>query len=106
MSIAAKNKHEDAWQKCLDYLKSELSSLVFDTWIKPLQAKFEQNEWVLFAPNEFVKETIQKKYLPAMMPFLGIVRIQIGHVKQAVLKEPERGLKRFESNLNAVFSFD
>ena len=64
MSDTEISTSENAWQACLSRLQDALSPLVFDTWIKPLQAKFEKKQWILFAPNDFVKETVKEKYLP------------------------------------------
>ncbi|MCM5704668.1 chromosomal replication initiator protein DnaA [Larsenimonas salina] len=53
------------WQKCLDYLQDELSSQQFNTWIRPLQAEAveDANEVELLAPNRFVRDWVNDKYL-------------------------------------------
>jgi chromosomal replication initiator protein len=54
---------EVVWQKCVDCLQEELPSQQFNTWIKPLRAKAEGEQLHLFAPNRFVKEWVDDKFL-------------------------------------------
>ena len=54
---------EVVWQQCVDYLQRELPSQQFNTWIKPLQAETDGAELHLFAPNRFVKEWVDDKFL-------------------------------------------
>jgi chromosomal replication initiator protein len=54
---------EVVWQKCVDCLQEELPSQQFNTWIKPLRAETEGGRINLFAPNRFVKEWVDDKFL-------------------------------------------
>jgi chromosomal replication initiator protein len=54
---------EVVWQKCVNCLQEELPSQQFNTWIKPLRAEEEGKELHLFAPNRFVKEWVDDKFL-------------------------------------------
>jgi len=51
------------WEKCLDCLQDEFPSQQFNTWIRPLQAQFNDNKLVLLAPNRFVLDWILEKFL-------------------------------------------
>lgn len=51
------------WQKCIDCLQEELPSQQFNTWIKPLRAETDDGRLNLFAPNRFVKEWVNDKFL-------------------------------------------
>ncbi|MDV6318407.1 chromosomal replication initiator protein DnaA [Chromohalobacter sp. HP20-39] len=52
------------WQQCLNFLQDELSSQQFNTWIRPLQAENgDANELCLLAPNRFVRDWVNDKYL-------------------------------------------
>lgn len=51
------------WQTCLEQLAKEIPEQQFNTFLKPLQAKFQANELILFAPNYFVKDWIKDKFL-------------------------------------------
>ncbi len=52
------------WEHCLDYLKDEIPEKKFNTWIRPIHAKLQQNKLELLAPNKFVKEYISDNFLP------------------------------------------
>ena len=54
---------ENFWPACLARLEQELNAQQFNTWIKPLTARFEQDSLRLFAPNRFVRDWIKAKYL-------------------------------------------
>ena len=50
------------WEKCLQHLEEELPSQQVNTWIRPLQAQFENDELCLFAPNRFVLDWVADNY--------------------------------------------
>jgi len=51
------------WDRCLDRLQSELSQQQFNTWIRPLHAVEEGNRLRLLAPNRFVKDWINDRFM-------------------------------------------
>jgi len=53
------------WQQCVDCLQVELPSQQFNTWIRPLQVDSETSlgQLKLFAPNRFVKDWVNDKFL-------------------------------------------
>jgi chromosomal replication initiator protein len=51
------------WQKCLDCLQDEFPSQEFNTWIRPLQAELVDSRLMLFAPNRFVIDWINERFL-------------------------------------------
>ena len=52
------------WEKCLGYLQAEFPPQEFNTWIRPLQVmEAEAGRLLLLAPNRFVLDWINKKYL-------------------------------------------
>ncbi len=53
----------DIWQECISQLKSELSAGDFSTWLRPLQADFNNSTLFLYAPNKFICQWIRNKYL-------------------------------------------
>lgn len=55
---------ESLWQRCLERLQDSISSQLFNMWIRPLQIQVSEDGLVLFAPNQFVKEWVQKNYQP------------------------------------------
>jgi chromosomal replication initiator protein len=51
------------WQKCVHFLQDELPSQQFNTWIRPLQASGDNGRLRLLAPNRFVKDWVNDKFM-------------------------------------------
>jgi chromosomal replication initiator protein len=51
------------WHQCLDRLQEELPSQQFNMWIRPLQAEVEGIQLRLLAPNRFVLDWVNEKFL-------------------------------------------
>lgn len=51
------------WEKCLGSLQDEFPSQQFNTWIRPLQVEHSGQKLVLFAPNRFVLDWINERFL-------------------------------------------
>lgn len=50
------------WQRCAKLLEEEYPPLLFNTWLRPLQAKYQDNHLVLLAPNKFIVEWIKQNF--------------------------------------------
>ncbi|MBT4941723.1 MAG: chromosomal replication initiator protein DnaA [Candidatus Magasanikbacteria bacterium] len=59
------------WEDCLSALKSDLTEIQFNTWIKPLSAVEDEHSQTLtlLAPNKFVVSWVQKNYLDQIKAF-------------------------------------
>ena len=51
------------WQQCLERLQDELSSQQYNTWIRPLQANQDESALKILAPNRYVRDQVQDRYL-------------------------------------------
>ncbi|MBW3568121.1 MAG: chromosomal replication initiator protein DnaA, partial [Proteobacteria bacterium] len=51
------------WKRCVEALGAELSEQDLNTWIRPLQAEENGNQLRLLAPNRFVLEWVQDRFL-------------------------------------------
>ncbi|MCP4273496.1 MAG: chromosomal replication initiator protein DnaA, partial [Gammaproteobacteria bacterium] len=51
------------WQSCLTSLQAELPVQQYSTWLRPLQSNENDSSLTLFAPNLFVQDWVQDKYL-------------------------------------------
>ena len=51
------------WQKCLKELQTEISVSDFNIWITSLHAEKEGETLYLLAPNDQVRDQVQKKFL-------------------------------------------
>ena len=118
------------WEKCVGFLKGELTPAEFNTWILPLQAIEEGRRVRLFAPNRFVKDWVHKSYQDRILEVCGRLSegevqeltFEIGSLRSADVSEarsvssiPPRndilpvetsGHSRTDSNLNPDFTFD
>jgi len=50
------------WEQCINFLKIDLTSSEYNTWILPLQSTEYENLILLYAPNRFVKDWVQQHY--------------------------------------------
>jgi len=57
------------WENCLNYLKTQVNSQEYNTWIRPLQAVENKDNIVLLAPNRFVIDWVNKKYLEIIISY-------------------------------------
>ena len=57
------NTSPEVWQRCLISLEDELSVQQFNTWIKPLANQLNNNSLQLLAPNRFIRDWVQDKFL-------------------------------------------
>jgi len=51
------------WHQCLEVLKEEFPAQQFNTWLRPLQPHLQETQLELFAPNRFVMDWVNQKYL-------------------------------------------
>jgi len=58
------------WTRCLTRLEDELSSQLFSTWIRPLQAVQKGQTLSLFAPNRFVMEWVRDRFIERISEIL------------------------------------
>ena len=74
----------DAWPRCLERLEAELPAEDVHTWLKPLQARRQDSRTVLYAPNAFVRDEVESRYLQRIRELLahfagsGDVQLEIG----------------------------
>ena len=113
------------WKSCLERLEGELSPQQFNTWIRPLQAIEHNNDICLLAPNRFVLDWINEKFLGIIKNKLQEitngdecqVKVEVG--SHAVTTLPPRGapatgapaqgkqyLRKHSDNLNPDFIFN
>lgn len=107
------------WHKCLGRLQDELSSQQFNTWIRPLQVRQDEDALRLMAPNRYVKNQVQVAYLDRISELLEQlgdpanpvdVRLDIGHADefepQPLRADGSGGQPDAIHRLNSEFTFD
>ncbi|WP_405119544.1 chromosomal replication initiator protein DnaA [Pseudomonas leptonychotis] len=60
----------ELWQQCVELLRDELPAQQFNTWIRPLQVEAEGDELRVYAPNRFVLDWVNEKYLGRLLELL------------------------------------
>jgi len=60
----------ELWQQCVELLRDELPAQQFNTWIRPLQVDGDSEELRVYAPNRFVLDWVNEKYLGRLMELL------------------------------------
>jgi chromosomal replication initiator protein len=60
----------EIWQQCVELLRDELPAQQFNTWIRPLQVEAEGDELRVYAPNRFVLDWVNDKYLSRLIELL------------------------------------
>ena len=84
------------WQRCLTQLENELSDQELNTWVRPLQAHVVDGTLCLMAPNIFVSNWVNDKYIPRIRelvsnladPEASHVDINVGHSHANTPKGP------------------
>ncbi|MEQ8288478.1 MAG: chromosomal replication initiator protein DnaA [Gammaproteobacteria bacterium] len=113
------------WKRCLERLEGELTPQQFNTWIRPLHAVENDQSIRLLAPNRFVLDWINERYLGRIEEMLKeleqelVLKLEIGskagqEEQQPSKPAPVTTLRRetnsrpvkHSSNLNSSFTFD
>lgn len=68
---------EPLWDKCLEKLQDDIPIKQFSTWIRPLQAELKGNTLILFAPNQFVLDWVNERYMSQIREALSKVSEKI-----------------------------
>ena len=87
----------DAWPRCLERLEAEFPAEDVHTWLKPLQARSHDSATVLYAPNAFVRDEVQSRYLSRIRELLAHyagsreVLLEIGSLPRAAAPPGDAG---------------
>ncbi|HEY9278016.1 MAG TPA: chromosomal replication initiator protein DnaA [Methylotenera sp.] len=86
----------ELWQQCVELLRDELPAQQFNTWIRPLQVEASSDELRVFAPNRFVLDWVNEKYMGRLLELLNersdgmapAISLLIGSKRAAVTRTP------------------
>ncbi len=92
----------ELWQQCIDLLRDELPAQQFNTWIRPLQVEADGDELRVYAPNRFVLDWVNEKYLSRLLELLSerstgpapALSLLIGSKRTAAAALPSASLAR------------
>ena len=98
------------WKKCTEELSKVLSEKEMRTWINPLAVKYSESGIKLLAPNKFMKDEIEKKFMEQIMVVVGQVgtNMDVSLNVESIVK-PEKTVEAprgFKTNLNKDMNFD
>ena len=83
----------DPWRHCLNRLGGDIPQQQFNTWIRPLQAEWQESGLVLAAPNRFIRDFVAEKYLPMISSYLlDVVPPAAAHASVTVAGAPPAGV--------------
>ena len=60
----------ELWLQSVDFLRDELPAQHFNTWIRPLQVETVGDELHIFAPNRFVLDWVNDKYINRLLELM------------------------------------
>lgn len=95
----------ELWQQCVDLLRDELPAQQFNTWIRPLQAEADGDELRVYAPNRFVLDWVNEKYLSRLLELLSeratglvpILSLLIGSKRTSASAHPSAAVARAQN---------
>ncbi|MEN4904165.1 chromosomal replication initiator protein DnaA [Luteimonas sp. TWI1416] len=118
----------DVWPRCLQRLEAEYPAEEVHTWLKPLQARADAQATVLYAPNAFVRDEVQARYMPRIRELLAHfaghdeVSLQVGSLPRAAAPPPPHAapaafgesrsstpaapIEAFAGNMDSHYTFD
>ena len=73
------------WTKCLEELKREVPEVQFNTWVRPLTVMEDGAEFVLCAPNRFIRDFVEEKYSTTISQCLAAVNSEASSVSIRVV---------------------
>ncbi|HHX36170.1 MAG TPA: chromosomal replication initiator protein DnaA [Gammaproteobacteria bacterium] len=86
----------ELWLQSVDFLRDELPAQHFNTWIRPLQVEAVGNELHIFAPNRFVLDWVNDKYLNRLLELMA--ERNDGNVPSIALQIGSKGKARTPSS--------
>ena len=92
----------ELWLQSVDFLRDELPAQHFNTWIRPLQVEAVGDELHIFAPNRFVLDWVNDKYINRILELMA--ERNNGEVPPIALQIGSKGKARssFASAANPV----
>src|SRR5690554_3564641 len=123
-AVGMSNVHMDPWPRCLERLEAEFPVEDVHTWLRPLQAARRDDATVLYAPNAFVRDAVNERYMPRIRELLGFfgsggdVSLEIGSLPRAAgpvrptatatatAASAAAGGAAFHGNLDNHYTFD
>jgi chromosomal replication initiator protein len=92
---------ENFWSTCLGRFEKDLSAQQFNTWIKPLTHKVQNDTLLILAPNRFVQQWVKDRFLSKIISYANEILetpIQIDVVLMDQIEAAKQQLKNEENH--------
>ncbi len=73
------------WTQCLEELRREVPEVQFNTWVRPLTVMEDGADFVLCAPNRFIRDFVEEKYSATISQCLAAVSTEASLVSVRVV---------------------
>ena len=73
------------WTQCLEELRREVPEVQFNTWVRPLTVMEDGADFVLCAPNRFIRDFVEEKYSATILQCLAVVSTEASLVSVRVI---------------------
>lgn len=108
---------QSIWQQCLGKLADEMSVDQYDTYIKPLQVRVDDESVDIYAPNIYVEEQVRLAYLQRISDLISqisgndeqmdiILHVGDNDGPRPLAAGPHGSKPRIAHNLNEEFNFE
>ncbi len=97
-SLGEKILPEVMWEQCIDRLQHEIPAKQFNTWIRPLHAARSGACMRLVAPNRFIRDFVNERFMPRIAELL--VELNPGEAVGVVVEVDRPGMMTPDMNLN------
>jgi len=102
----------ELWQQCVELIRDELPTQLFNTWIRPLQVEGDSADLRIYAPNRFVLDWVNDKYLGRLLELMDehsagkapALSLLIGSKRSAVARASVGAAAHAPAHVNSVVS--
>ena len=105
----------ELWKNCVESLEDQYQEEEISTWIRPLQVASLNGDFLLYAPNSFIQNQVEKRFLPSIRQrvkkWIGdcAVQIRVGNAEtkaaQTAPAQAGKGIPAIASGLDPRYRF-
>ena len=92
------------WKQCLEELRREVPEVQFNTWVRPLTVMEDGVDFVLCAPNRFIRDFVEEKYSATISQCLAAVSAEAALVSVRVITGAGRSSASQPASVNNELS--
>ncbi|HHE04509.1 MAG TPA: hypothetical protein ENL19_00440, partial [candidate division WOR-3 bacterium] len=93
------------WEEILDEIGQKIDHKSFNLWIKPLKFNsLSQDKLIVKAPNQFIKERVEEKYLPLLQLILNKLTGEDAKIELDIASEANSFLIKKSNQATPVYN--